>query len=501
MSAKDPYRIGILGIYHESNTFYDRPTDRDDFQNGHLYFGNSILSEYDRAYHELGGILEIFRQSRGMKVEVIPIMYAEATPGGIISAKTARWLVDLLMEKLDRAGPLTGLMVVPHGAAVSETERDFDGYWLELIRQHLGPDIPIIGTLDPHANLSRRMVAATDALIAYRTNPHIDQREVGKQAAQLMLDTLAGRFQPVQVARQPSVAISIEQQHTFVDPCLSLYQLAKDLQKQPGILSISILLGFPYADVAEMGSALIAVADRDTGPARAALQQLQKYLLDHHSDFNGEKIDVATAMERLETSSNPVLLLDMGDNVGGGGPGDGTYLLQALEKQADLQSFICICDPEAVTIIRERRPGDTIVIEVGGKSDDRHGPPVPVEATITALVDGRFSESEARHGGQVHFNMGETAILKTTNNTTIMITTHRTPPFSLQQLLHFKVEPDKFDCIVAKGVHAPVAAYGPVCNSIIRVNTPGITHADMRALPFQYRRRPLYPFEAITPLI
>ena len=117
---------------------------------------------------------------------------------------------------------------------------------------------------------------------------------------------------------------------------------------------------------------------------------------------------------------------------------------------------------------------------------------------LISIVDGKFTENEARHGGQVRFDMGETAIVETPNGTTIMITSLRTVPFSLQQLLHYDLKPSTFDVIVAKGVQAPIAAYGPVCPSMIRVNTPGVTTADMKQLSYKKRKKPLFPFEELN---
>jgi microcystin degradation protein MlrC len=111
------------------------------------------------------------------------------------------------------------------------------------------------------------------------------------------------------------------------------------------------------------------------------------------------------------------------------------------------------------------------------------------------LADGKFSEKAPRHGGQVHFNMGEIAVLSTENGNMVMLTSLRTAPFSLQQMTAFQIAPENFDVIVAKGVNAPIAAYAPVCSSILRVDTPGVTRADMTAFPYKNRRRPLYPFE------
>ncbi|NND33272.1 MAG: M81 family metallopeptidase [Saprospiraceae bacterium] len=488
------WRIGILGIYHESNTFIDQKTTRKDFEDGHLFFRAAIVEEYQHAFHEIGGMIETLRQN---PVQILPLMYAEATPGGIIRTDAARYLIENLKEVLGNVGRLDGLLLAPHGAAVAENEDDFDGYWLSVVRD-LFPSIPIVGTLDPHANVSQKMVDKVDAFIAYKTNPHVDQRSVGMEAAQLLLDTLNKRIKPLQKLQSSRVAISIEQQYTAEKPCLDLYALAQSLENEKGILSISILLGFPYADVAEMGSAFIVVTDNDAELAGGALHKLELFFHQNHQKFNGEKISINQALEMIPPLPKPVLLLDMGDNVGGGSPGDSTFLLHALEGIEHCKSFVCIKDPDAVKLLEQHQPGDRIWLDIGGKSDDQHGTPLTSEVKLRAIISGGFMEREPRHGGQVHFDMGRTAIVETPNDTTIMVTTLRTVPFSLQQLLHCNIKPQEYDVIVAKGVQAPIAAYAPVCPSIIRVNTQGVTTADVRQLTYRKRRRPLFPFEALN---
>ena len=465
------------------------------FQEGHLFFGDAVLAEYEKAFHEIGGMIEVLQQH---PVDIIPIMYAEATPGGIINLQTSGELMNKLRTALLAAGALDGLLVTPHGAAVSEDSDDFDGVWLGMLRELL-PDIPMIGTLDPHANASEKMVRATDALIAYKTNPHIDQRAVGKQAATLMIDTLAERIKPIQKLWSSNVAISIEQQYTADSPCLELYQLAEELGKNDGVVAISILLGFPYADVPDMASSFLVVTDNDHLLADRTLHKLEDFFIKNHQKFNGKKTSIDEAMEQIEGLEKPVLLLDMGDNVGGGSPGDSTFLLHALESKACWKSFICINDPKVVKQINDCSTWDHISVTIGGKSDNRHGSALTSMVKLISIVDGKFTESEARHGGQVRFDMGKTAIVQTPNHTTIMITSSRTVPFSLQQLLHFNLDPSTFDVIVAKGVQAPIAAYGPVCPSLIRVNTPGVTTADMNQLNYKKRKKPLFPFEEINP--
>ena len=496
LKTRQPWRIGIIGIYHESNTFIDQLTTQTHFERGHLFFGKDIIREYEDAHHEIGGMIKILREH---PVEIIPLMYAEATPGGIISKETGEHLVKTMREVLDHVGVFDGLMVVPHGAAVSEDEDDFDGYWLSELRS-LYPHIPIVGTLDPHANVSERMVAVTDALIAYKTNPHVDQRSRGSDAAALLLRILNREVRPLQKLLASKVVISIEQQYTGSEPCLGLYQKAELLERKHAGVSISILLGFPYADVLDMGTSFLVITNEDEPLANVVLQSLEDFMIKNHRRFSGAKTSISQALEQMVSLPKPVLLLDMGDNVGGGSPGDSTFLLDALEKTPNCKSFICIKDPQAVKTLSALEPGDRTTLTIGGKSDNMHGFPFSAEVQLRSIVNGTFKETEPRHGGQVHFDMGKSAIVQTANSTTIMLTTLRIVPFSLQQLLQFGIQPESFDAIVAKGVQAPIAAYAPVCPSLIRVNTKGVTTADMKQLQYQKRRRPLFPFEPIESL-
>ena len=491
MPTPHDIKVGLVGIYHESNTFLAVKTTLQDFREGHFFVGERIREEYVDAHHEIGGMLEVL--DAHPRITLMPLFFAEATPGGTIESSTAEKLVKDLLECLRNVGTLDGLMVAVHGAAVAENYSDFDGHWLETVRKQVG-DIPVIGTLDPHANVSHKMVSVTDALVAYETNPHIDQRDTGRRAARLMVEALIDQTQFSQSLRQCDLAISIDRQFTSADPCLSLYDYVAELRAIEGVASISVLLGFPYADVRDMGSAFIAVSRKSKGQTEELVSMLNSYIWSRRRDFAGKFTSVEEAIGKLKNAKKPVLLLDMGDNVGGGSPGDGTILLEALE-QTDYRSFVCIYDPESVQQLQFSKLDSFMDITIGARTDTLHGRSLSRTIKLLRRVDGKFSESAPRHGGQVHYDQGLTAIVQTGNNSTVMLTSRRMVPFSLQQLLSFEIYPEHFEVIVAKGVQAPIAAYEGHCPTIIRVNTPGVTTADMTKLNFTNRRKPLFPFD------
>lgn len=485
-------RVGVIGLMHESNTFLPTPTTLENFQRWHLLEGQAVRKQYAEAHHEIGGFFEGLQASG---IEPVPIFAAWAAPSGTIAAEAFDGLLERLTAALDAAGPLDGLLAAPHGAAVAANEHDMDGRWLGLLRERLGRQTPIIATLDPHANLSPRMAQAADALIAYRTNPHLDQRERGLEAARLMSRTLRGEIRPTMRAAFPPLAINIERQRTADSPCREMYALADEIAARPGVLTDSVTLGFPYADVAEMGTACVVVTDNNPQLAESCVNELAAYLWTHRDDFRGQFVSIAEAVELARRGPAPVGLLDMGDNVGGGSPGDGTLLLDALTKAGVAPTLACLFDPAAAEQARAAGAGRRVTLSIGGHTDTQHGEPFTADVTVESLHSGQFTETETRHGGQTTYDMGPTVVVRTAAGQTIVLSSRRMPPFSLGQVTCTGLDPRKFQAIVIKGVHAPVAAYAPVCASLVRVDTPGITRADMTQLAFHHRRKPLFPFE------
>jgi microcystin degradation protein MlrC len=487
-------RVGIIALQHESNTFLPAVTTLADFRRDALLTGDAIRQAYAEAHHEVGGF---FAGLAAEGVEAVPLLLALATPSGVITAETVNSLLEIIAEQLAKAGPLDGYLVAPHGAGVSEEHRDLDGYWLSWLREQVGWKVPFVCTLDPHANVSSKMIATCNATIAYRSNPHLDQRQVGQQAARLIARTLRGEIKPVQYMAVPGVSISIDRQHTTAPPCTALYALADEILQTPGVLSNSIILNFPYADVEELGSSFIVVTDNNLDLAHQQAERLSKYLIEHRAEFACGLPEVEEALDQAAALDHPVCLLDVGDNVGGGSPGDGTTIANAMHQRKLDRALVCLTDAAAYLAAHAAGVGAKVKLSVGGKGDALQGQPLEAEFKVLSLHEGRFEEPQPRHGGRVAFDMGPTAVVQTEHGMTVIVMTHRVPPFSLRQITSVGVDPAKYHYLVAKGVNAPIAAYREVCPTMIRVNTPGVTCADMTKLEFHYRGQPLFPFEDV----
>lgn len=486
-------RVGIVGIYHESNTFIPNPTTFEQFQEGLFLHGSEISKRYHDAHHEMSGFLQTLDKAG---IEAVPIFFTQTYPWGKVTDDALDAIWKIVAEGLEAAGPLDGILAAPHGAGVSESRPDMDGWWLGEIRKIIGPNIPMIATMDPHVNLSAAMVAACDALISYRQNPHLDMRQRGEEAAGLMVRTLRGEIRPTMAATFPAIAMNIERQLTFAEPQLSVQRQLDAVRSLPGVLTASLALGFPYADIADMGTAFVVVTDNQPDLAREKADSLALWLIENRELFRGEMISPEEAVARIADSPKPVGLLDMGDNAGGGAPGDSTVLVRLCQEAGPFKTLFYVPDAESVALATQAGIGARVQLKVGGKMPMTPAAPLEIEATVVSFHNGKYTETQPRHGGQTSGDMGPTAIVKMDDGLTVMLMSRRGGPnASIQPFYACALDPSDFDVIVIKGVHAPVGAYADVCSTLIRVNTPGVTSADMDSLNYLNRRKPLFPFE------
>jgi microcystin degradation protein MlrC len=310
-----------------------------------------------------------------------------------------------------------------------------------------------------------------------------------------MARTLRGEIKPTQAAAFPPLSINVERQETASSPCRELFAAADRQLQTPRVLSNSVCLGFAYADVAEMGTSALAVTDDNPTFAQQLADELAGYLWEHRQQFVGQAVAVDEAIQRAMQLEEPVCLLDTGDNIGGGSPGDGTWLSHALDRSGVARSLVCLVDPAVVSQCEAAGVGKTVRLSIGGRGGPLQGPPFAGEMAILDLCDGDFEEVQPLHGGFAKFDQGRTAVLRTGAGLTLIVTSQRVPPFSLGQITRAGLNPARFRVLVAKGVVAPIAAYRAVCNHFIRVATPGVATTDMAQLRHEHRRRPLFPFE------
>lgn len=489
-------RVGLVSFMHESNSFLPVPTTLELFGKVAVLDGPEILQHWQGTHHEIGGILEA---APAFGLEIVPLITADAVPGGSVDESAYEEILGRIVRRLGRE-QMDGLLLSLHGAMVAEHLDDADGTTAERIRAVVGPEISIVVTLDLHANVSERLLSNVTAATVYRTYPHLDQRERGREAAGILARTLEGTIHPTMAYQKPPMVFSILAQRTSEEPMTGLMQMVEELVTTPGIISASVAAGFPYADVAAMGPTMLVVSDGDPARARDAARLLADYAWSRRDLFCRTGTPIAVAVDEVrEATATPVALLDIGDNVGGGGPGDGTLIFQALRDAEVAGVLVVLYDPDAVRACASAGVGQRVDLAVGGKTDRLHGQPVRVKGRLRLLHDGFFEESRARHGGARTNNQGLTAVLETDTRDIVVLTSLRIPPFSLEQILSLGIKPQRQRAIIVKGSIAPRAAYEAVTARFIEVDSPGVTAGDPRRFEYRRRRRPMYPFEAGTP--
>jgi microcystin degradation protein MlrC len=485
-------RIAVAGFMHESNTFNALKTDRAAFAAQSLAFGTQWTDDWRDAHHEIGGFLHAIAAD---KDEAVPIVMAWATPSGPVTDDVLDEVTAYLIEELRQHRP-DGLLLALHGAMVAESYPDADGEVLSRLRQAVGPHFPIVVTFDLHGNLSERQIANCNAAVAYRSCPHVDQEECGLRAAALLHFMLRRGTQPVQALAKPPMMISIMAHDTSCEPLKSFMDEIQELEERRGILSASLLPGFAYADVPQMGPSILVVADGDVALARREADRMAARLWEAREQFMA-KLPSATEAVALALHANrcPVVLVDTGDNVGGGSAGDGTVLLDELLRQGATETVICLYAPEEVRRCAAAGVGAEVRFTVGGKVDRLHGDPVSVGGRVRLLHDGTYIEHAVRHGGRRTNHMGLTALVEMQGGNLLVLNSLRHPPFSLGQLTCLGIQPQHQRMLVVKAAIAYKAAYAAMAGTIIEVDTPGLTAVNPERFTYQHIRRPMFPLD------
>jgi microcystin degradation protein MlrC len=484
-------RIAVGGIIHESNTFSRVPTDRAAFS---VTTGDELARVWRPAHHEMGGFLG-GAERHGF--EAIPTLMATATPSGAVTAAARDELVAELIARFQAITPRPdGLLLALHGALVAEDEPEGDAGILARVRAALGPGYPIVVTHDYHANICPALVDNATALVVYQTNPHVDQRERGLQAAELMTRIVRGEVRPTMALAQPPMLWTNLRQRTATEPLASVQAAARALEGQPRMLVANTAAGYQYADVACAGCAAVVVTDDDAALARRLADELADRFWQSRHQLTLDLPDPDTAVRRaLDDGPWPTVIVETGDNIGGGSPADSTFLLAALLRQKADGAVVTIYDPAAATACAAAGIDGWVDLAVGGKTDDLHGAPVPIRGRVRSLHAGRFEETEVRHGGNRFFNQGLTAVIEVDGPMLVVLNSRPTPPTSLHQIISLGIVPERQKILVVKSGSSHRPAYEPVARRTIEADTPGITAADPRRFTYRRIRRPVWPLD------
>jgi microcystin degradation protein MlrC len=493
--------IGVAGFSHESNTFSSQPTVLEDFdiqlgeppdQRAKRFFASSSAKTMSSGYIE---------GAKRSGLELYPCLQANASPKGVVTDNTFNTIMNEILSQLQAGPKLDGILLNLHGAMVVESYPDGEEEILRRVRETFGPDLPVVVTHDFHGNITPKCIEYSDVLITYKENPHLDTYDRGLQAAEIMAKTCRGKVKPTQYMAKPPMFLNQVFLNTFSEPLLPIVTESKNSEKHEKILAASVAGGYQYSDVYWMGPSVVVVTDNDPGLAEKEANRLSDMLwgIRHKTVFNLP--DPAKAVKlAMEHDGRPVVLIDMGDNIGGGSPGDATFLLEELVRQKASGWVMVIADPEGYLTAEKAGIGNSIEFNVGGKTDADHGKPVYIKGLVKSLNLGRYVETEVRHGGGRYWDMGKTAVIQVEGSTLeepnlLLLTTERSSPNSIHQLVSNGVYVERQKIIVVKGAIAPRAAYEPVASIIISVDSPGATAVNPKYFEYKHVREGLFGME------
>jgi len=478
-------RIAIGGFQHETNTFSPVPASLADFETPDawpgLTRGGAMLEAVAGINLPAAGFLQ---EARALHHELVPLTWCSAQPCGRVTRDAYEHVSALLLDDLRQAGSVDGVYLDLHGAMVAEHIDDADGELLRRVRALVGPDVPIVASLDYHANVSALMAHASTALVSYRTYPHVDMAECGAQAAHVLHDSL-GHPRPAIALEQVDFLMPLTSQSTLVEPMRSLMNQARKLQ-QPPLLSVCLMPGFPAADVADCGPSAYACGYNHEA-AREAVVNLAHEVLAREHEFALELYSIEQALaetaRHAATRGRPIILADTQDNPGGGGNADTMSLIKALVASNSRTVLAgVICDPEAAARAHAAGEGALVELQLGARADTIGETPLAARYKVLALGDGRFTGTGPFYRGG-RFELGPMALLEV-GGVHIAVASRKQQAADQAMFRHLRAEPTEYAVLALKSSVHFRADFGPIAGRIFVIAAPGPNVADPAKLPF-----------------
>ena len=476
-------RIAAGGFQHETNTFAPTPARFADFARGGgwpaLSRGAALAPAVAGINLPIAGFLDA---AAAAGHEIAPLAWAAAEPSAHVERGAFERIAAMLLDDIAAAGPLDAVYLDLHGAMVCERLEDGEGELLARIRAAVGAAVPVVASLDLHANATAEMMAAADALVAYRAYPHVDMARTGARALPL-IERMAGGARPAKAFRKLDFLPPLPWQCTGIEPAKSLYALLED--SPPGAWSRSICMGFPLADISAVGPSVLAYADAPAA-ADAAADRLARAFAAAEGEFAGRIYAPDEAVARaMRARRGPVVIADTQDNPGGGGDSNTLGLLRALvaagARGAVLGAF---CDPAAAAAAHAAGEGARIRVSLGADPGWRGEPPLAAEALVCALGDGRFAATGPMFAG-ARMALGPMALLEV-GGVEVVVSSIKMQAADRAIFRHVGVAPEGKAIVVVKSSVHFRADFERIAAEILVAAAPGPVPVDHAAL--DYRR-------------
>lgn len=494
-----PFTVFTAEFQHESNTFSRCLADVAAFRARYFYPGEQGIAERGAANTPLAGFLDIGKREGWQIVHAIS---AGANPSGPVTKAAYEEIAGIILARLSEVkGSINGILLGLHGAMVAEHTEDGEGELLERIRAIVGPDIPIGITLDPHANVTERMAKLANIIVAYKTYPHVDMRDCGVQAAEILQRAMTGEIRPVTLREAPPMLEEVTGGRTDIGPMVARIAKARAYEQEADVFAVSVDGGFGNANIREVGPTVLVTCQGDLARHRAFIREMAMDMWGRRhkriTEFLTIEVAVAEAKAFVATVG-PLVIADYADNPGGGAYGDSTALLAAMIA-ANLENacFGPILDPEAVRELQRHSLGAAVTLALGGKTDPRiGGGPITVTGTLQRLSDGDYIGDGPMMGG-LKGSFGPTAVLRV-GEIDILVISNVSQMLDLQQFRAFGIEPTTRRVVALKSMQHFRAAFEPIAGKVIVCDSGALCTPDLTKLPYTRVRRPIFPLDPET---
>ncbi len=490
-------RIAIGQLWQETNTFNPLPTTRADFETFGVLRGAELVERMADT-NELGG----FIQSLGMwpeLPEVVGLARLPAWPAGAATAETAAWLREEMVEPLRRAVPVDAVLLALHGSLAADGTPDVEGNVLDAVRAVVGPKVPVVATLDLHANVTERMVRAADALVLYHTAPHVDVFETGQRGAAVLRRIIDGA-RPVTAFQKLPLVVPAERANTQ-DPQSVSFAFRETLQqweREPRVLAAGLATVQPWLDILELGSAVVVVTDGDTDLARQRCAELARRVWERRGDYLPELVSVEEGIRAaFEEKRGLVVVSDSADATTSGAPGDSTHVLREMLKYDwPRPALVTLVDPELVAAAEKRGVGAEFTAALGGKRDSRFSTPLAATVRVAGRFDARFVMT-GHLAKNMAIDMGRSAVVRI-GNVHLVVTARTGPHFAPQLFESAGLDPFAAQLLIAKSPCGFRAAYQARAQKVLVVRAPGCAPSEFWRYPYHRIPRPLWPWDEIA---
>ena len=483
-------RIAVGGFQHETNTF--SPT-RATFEEFEKYDGWPGLTRGEAVFDAVAGInlpLEGFIQAaKADGHELVPLLWGSAEPCSYVTEDAFERITGMMCDDLRAKGPFDAVYLDLHGAMAVEHHEDGEGETLARVRDVVGFDIPVVNSLDLHANVTERMVEMSSAMTIFRTYPHIDMDVTAVRVYGLLQRLLAGE-RLAKAFRKAPFLVPLTAQWTDAPPNRELYDrvMAEELD---GVANVDLALAFPPADIHECGPAVVAydpdpqraaeVADRMIGAFNAAEEAFDNAMLSPDD----------AVRHAMAAAKGPIVMADAQDNPGAGGTSDTVGVLEALVRNGAQKACISLLnDPDVAAMAHQAGEGQVISVDLGGKSGQDGQSPFNGEFTVERLGDGAFECTGEMYRG-VTTNLGPLALLKVAGadcDVGVVVSSTRFQNLDQACFRHIGVEPTEQQILVVKSTVHFRADYDPIASETLVVEAPGAHPCRLVGLPYRYLR-------------